>query len=77
MYQPLAAHDLSSEDATTEMERQHIRLLARQLDGIEIRETLIPSDSFEASRLIRNLEKRVERKRISGVRSSLTHCYEH
>jgi hypothetical protein len=75
MYQLPATHALPTADVTTNTEREQIRFLARQLDGIEIRDSLIPSGSLEASRLIRSLQKRVERKHQSGVRSSLAFLY--
>jgi len=70
MYQPLTARLLAA-DSTTQMEREQIRTLARQLDGIEIPESLIPNRSATASSLIRSLQRRVDRKRQTGVRSSL------
>ena len=75
MYQPRSAQATVAADLTTELERERIRGLARELDGIEIRDALIPSDSAAAFRLIRSLEARVERKHRSGVRSSLEFLY--
>jgi hypothetical protein len=70
MYQTFAAQPFAA-DSTTLVEREQILTLARQLDGIEIRESLIPNGAVEASALIKSLQKRVVRKRETGVRSSL------
>lgn len=76
MYQLNSRPDSYAVQDTTKLQRDLIRSLARRLDGIDIADEWIPEEPTQASRLIRALQKRLERKRRLGVRSSLADFYE-
>ena len=62
-------------EPASEQEKQLVRTLALELDGLSIAEELIPKGSFAVRAMAKNLQLRLDRKLTTGVRSCLSHCY--